>query len=228
MKPPAEESPPLSILIAIARMPLGRIADMNPPVPVLTSLSRRIGSPRMKATLVIDPFTSSMESALPDLVIMNSETAAFGQSCQLVAPSLTTVPIGRSSLATSTCSMSTLGATTMGRLVVTSGDRDIRTYVAPNANIAMAPTINSLRFMGSQPLNADSRRSGFRPSNRQITVNVTYPIACPIVEQKIQHAGVETIESRRAFVVTLRNCNNLDVAHPTSYVYVILEFARLY
>src|SRR6202161_3678279 len=30
MNPPAEESPPLSILIATARFPVGRIADMNP------------------------------------------------------------------------------------------------------------------------------------------------------------------------------------------------------
>src|ERR1700689_4558490 len=33
MKPPAVESPSLSILIATARFPVGRIADMNPPAP---------------------------------------------------------------------------------------------------------------------------------------------------------------------------------------------------
>ena len=69
---------------------------MKPPTPALTSLSCLIGSPRMKATRVIEPLTSSRASGFPDFVIIKSETAAFGQTCQPVAPSLTTVPIGRS------------------------------------------------------------------------------------------------------------------------------------
>jgi hypothetical protein len=69
---------------------------MNPPAPALTSLSCRIGSPRMNATRVMAPITSWSASGLADLVIMNSETASFGQACQDVAVSLTTVPIGRS------------------------------------------------------------------------------------------------------------------------------------
>ncbi len=69
MNPPAEESPLLSILIATARMPLGRMADMKPPAPALTSLSRRIGSPRRNPTRVIEPLTSCMAFASADLVI---------------------------------------------------------------------------------------------------------------------------------------------------------------
>jgi hypothetical protein len=48
-----------------ARFPLGRIADMKPPVPALTSLSCRIGSPRMNATRVIEPLTSRGRLASP-------------------------------------------------------------------------------------------------------------------------------------------------------------------
>ena len=55
MKPPAFESPPPSILIATARIPLGKIADMKPPCPFLTSLSLRIGSPRRNESRVIAP-----------------------------------------------------------------------------------------------------------------------------------------------------------------------------
>ena len=86
----------MSILIATARIPVGRIADMNPPAPALTSLSCRIGSPRRKATRVIDPLMSAIGSPLCRFVIMNSEIAAFGHACQLTEPSLTTVPIGMS------------------------------------------------------------------------------------------------------------------------------------
>ena len=69
---------------------------MNPPVPALTSLSWRIGSPRRNATRVIEPSTSLSASGFADFVIINSDTSAFGHGCQAIAPSLTTVPIGRS------------------------------------------------------------------------------------------------------------------------------------
>ncbi len=69
MNPPAEKSPLLSILIATARRPLGRMADMKPPAPDLTSLSRRIGSSRRNPTRVIEPLTSCMAFASADLVI---------------------------------------------------------------------------------------------------------------------------------------------------------------
>jgi|SRR5271166_217730 len=80
-----------------------QMADMKPPPsPGLTSLSRRIGSPRISPTRVIEPLTSFIAFASPDLVIINSDSAAFGQDCQATALSLTTIPIGRFCRATNT------------------------------------------------------------------------------------------------------------------------------
>jgi hypothetical protein len=55
MKPPAEVVPRLSIEMATARIPGGRMADMKPLPLALISLSRRIGSPRRRLPRVIDP-----------------------------------------------------------------------------------------------------------------------------------------------------------------------------
>src|SRR6202040_4059212 len=96
-------------------------------------------------TRVIEPSMSFSASGFPDFVIINSETSAFGHGCQAIPPSLTNVPIGRSWPATSTCSTSTFGASAMG-LGAAFGVRR-NTYVAPNARIAIAPTMISLRFM---------------------------------------------------------------------------------
>ena len=58
------------------------IADMKPPVPALTSLSCRIGSPRRNATRVIDPSTSLSASGFTDFVIMSSETSALAKGAR--------------------------------------------------------------------------------------------------------------------------------------------------
>ena len=82
---------------------------MKPPAPALTSLSRRIGSPRRNASRVSEPLTSSITLGPDDLTIISSEIAALGHICQATEASLIAVPIGMSWAATSTSSVCELG-----------------------------------------------------------------------------------------------------------------------
>ena len=59
---------------------------------------------------VIAPLNSSNALGSADFAIICSETAFFGHTCQFSAASPTTTPIGTSFAATSTSSVSSLGA----------------------------------------------------------------------------------------------------------------------
>ena len=83
---------------------------MKPLAPPLTSLSRRMGSPRRKASRVSEPLTSSMALGPDDLAIISSEIAAFGHGCQETEASVIGTPIGMSWAAIRTSSVSSLGA----------------------------------------------------------------------------------------------------------------------
>jgi len=143
---PAELAPELSIVIAIARMPEGRMAERKPPLPLI-SLSLRIGSPARKLWRAIEPTMSVSAAGSALRTIMFDEMAVLGQTCQRKSVFLASaVPIGTSLLATRTSSVGRTGA---GSCVTTWTGAGLR----PARKKAPAPEASAMTMM--------ARRAGF-------------------------------------------------------------------
>jgi hypothetical protein len=102
MKPPAVFAPRLSTVMARAREPAGRSADMTPPWLARISFSLRTGSPAIIAMRAMAPPKSTSALGCSALVIMPAEVLSAGQVCQRSSFVVTVAPSGISAAATRT------------------------------------------------------------------------------------------------------------------------------
>jgi hypothetical protein len=110
MKPPAPVS--AVTFTEIARMPLGKIADMKPVSSGMTSFLSMIGSPSKMAARALACSYLDLASGWDSLVIMNVDTVDFGHACQPIVPPTSRSPICRLLVATRTSTVSTLVTST--------------------------------------------------------------------------------------------------------------------
>ena len=155
MKPPAELAPRLSMVIATARRPAGRIADMKPPLPLM-SFSRRTGSPVSIGLLTTEPARSSTMSGSSVFRISPLAGALSGQGCQRRSAAFRLLPIGRSEAATSTSKVGAAGAGPGSG--AGGGDPCIISAAPPPAASATPKTAIRANFMDSNPSAATPRR----------------------------------------------------------------------
>ena len=111
MKPPAPVSAEISV--AAARIPAGKIADMNPEPSALTSFCSRIGSPTTKGERATEPFNSSIAFGRAARLMKSGPAAFTGHGCQERFSGVTERPTAMSVLATRISTVSDCGCTTL-------------------------------------------------------------------------------------------------------------------
>jgi hypothetical protein len=167
MKPPAEVAPRVSIEIATARMPAGRIADMKPEPSALMSFSRRIGSPPKKLLRAIEPVVSSRPFGNSVRLMTAFGALSAGQASQRRSAALRLWPIGRSTAATSTSTVLIEGGASTTCGTGAGSPPPIISAAAPPARIAMPRTARRAGFITGLDLNAIGvdRHANFTTSN---------------------------------------------------------------